>query len=63
MAKTMVKRIQESASATNIYLENEVALHLAHRLIRMAEKKSGVRIVILNKDEGRPDIQVFAYDV
>jgi hypothetical protein len=58
----MVKRITESEEATNIYLTNTVALHLAHRLIRTAEKQAGVRIVILNKGT-KPDIQVFPYAV
>jgi Fe-S cluster assembly iron-binding protein IscA len=63
MPKTMVTRIQESRQATNIYLTNEVALHLAKRLEREAKKNTGVRIVILNKRGGKPDIQVFAYPV
>ena len=62
---TMVSRIQESRQATNIYLTNEVARHLASRLNSQSGKKTGVRIVILNKRKKRkkPDIQVFAYKV
>jgi hypothetical protein len=65
MPKTLVSRIQESTQATNIYLTNEVANHLATRLKSQAGKKTGVRIVILNKrrKHKRPDIQVFAYKV
>lgn len=63
MSKTMITRIQESSSATNIYLTNEAALHLAHRLIRQVEKDTGVRIVILNKHDPKPDFQVFPYEV
>ena len=65
MPTTMVSRIQESRQATNIYLTNEVARHLATRLDSQAGKKTGVRIVILNKRKKRkkPDIQVFAYKV
>jgi hypothetical protein len=63
MSKTMITRLQESGRATNIYLTNEAALHLAHRLIRQVEIDSGVRIVILNKQDDRPDFQVFHYPV
>ena len=63
MGKTMITRLQESRRATNIYLTNEAALHLAHRLIRQAEKDTGVRIVILNKQDDLPDFQVFPYPV
>jgi hypothetical protein len=61
-AKTLVSRIQESRKATNIYLTNEVALYLAARIKSQAGKNTGIRVVILNKDD-RPDIQVFAYPV
>jgi hypothetical protein len=63
MSKTMITRIQESDRATNIYLTNKAALHLAHRLIRQAEQDTGVRIVILNKQDDQPDFQVFHYPV
>ncbi len=62
MGKTMITRIQESEKATNIYLTNEAAKHLAKRLNDQAERKSDVRIVILNKPDN-PDIQVFSYAV
>lgn len=62
MSKTMITRIQESKKATNIYLTNEVAKHLAKRLNDQVDRKSGVRIVILNKPDN-PDIQVSSYAV
>ncbi len=62
MSKTMVSRIQESKNATNIYLTNEVARHLAERIRRSVGKNSGIRLVILNKGD-KPDIQVFPYPI
>ena len=62
MPKTMVSRIQESKQATNIYLTNDVALHVAARIRKLAGKNTGIRLVILNK-RGSPDIQVFPYPV
>ena len=63
MAKTMVTRMQESDKATNIYLTNEVAEHLAMKIIQSLRKgKTGVRIRVLNKDS-RPDISANPYNV
>jgi hypothetical protein len=62
MAKTMITKIQEGPHATNIYLTNEAAFHLALRLLLSINVLAGVRIVIRNKHR-KPDFQVWPYKV
>lgn len=61
-ATTMVRKVTETAEATNIYLTEIVAVTLARRILAQVGKNTGIRLVILNKRE-KPDIAVYPYDV
>ena len=68
MTITMVDHVQESRKSTNIYLNPDVAEHLAAELLVVARvvrhsrmPRKFVRIVILNKT-AKPDIQVHPYE-